>query len=128
MLGDRLANFVAQNARKLNDAVAPERDREFEYFGLRTIYDRYLLKHPRTRLVIETPQQFFLRIACALAETVQQALELYAVDQDLVSAWANRLARRMVLAITISDSHVLIVDGEDTMSGEVVRLPASGGE
>ena len=43
-----------------------ERDREFEYFGLRTVYDRYLLKHPQTRLVIETPQHFFLRIACAL--------------------------------------------------------------
>jgi ribonucleotide reductase alpha subunit len=34
------------HARKLNDAVVPERDRELEYFGLRTLYDRYLLKHP----------------------------------------------------------------------------------
>jgi ribonucleoside-diphosphate reductase alpha chain len=54
-----------------------ERDREFEYFGLRTLYDRYLLRHPKTRLVIETPQQFFLRIACALSESVPDALELY---------------------------------------------------
>jgi uncharacterized protein YaeQ len=55
----------------------------------------------------------------------QDALELYAVDQDLVSAWAARLARRMVLSITIHDGHVLIVDGEDTMSGEVRRLSTS---
>ena len=40
-----------ENARKLNDAITVERDREFEYFGLRTVYDRYLLKHPKTRLV-----------------------------------------------------------------------------
>jgi ribonucleoside-diphosphate reductase alpha chain len=77
LVGDRLNDFVTKNARKLNDAIAPERDHEFEYFGLRTVYDRYLLKHPQARLVIETPQQFFLRIACSLSETVPQALEMY---------------------------------------------------
>ena len=51
---ERLASFVANNARKLNDAIDSSRDREFEYFGLRTLYDRYLLKHPTKRLVIET--------------------------------------------------------------------------
>ncbi len=83
LINDRLHAFVADNARKLNDALLPERDREFEYFGLRTLYDRYLLKHPKTRLVIETPQQFFLRIACALSESVAEALELYALFSSL---------------------------------------------
>ena len=77
LANDRLAEFVSANARKLDDAIDPARDREFEYFGLRTVYDRYLLKHPQTRLVIETPQQFFLRIACALSDTVSEAVELY---------------------------------------------------
>jgi ribonucleoside-diphosphate reductase alpha chain len=77
LVGSRLQDFVSQNARKLNDAIVPERDQEFEYFGLRTVYDRYLLKHPKTRLVLETPQHFFLRIACSLSESVAEALELY---------------------------------------------------
>jgi ribonucleoside-diphosphate reductase alpha chain len=77
LVNDRLGDFVAQNARKLNDALVSERDREFEYFGLRTLYDRYLLKHPESRLVLETAQQFFLRVACALSESVGEALELY---------------------------------------------------
>jgi ribonucleoside-diphosphate reductase alpha chain len=77
LANERLATFVTNNARKLNDAIVVERDREFEYFGLRTVYDRYLLRHPKTRMVIETPQQFFLRIACALSESVAEALELY---------------------------------------------------
>jgi ribonucleoside-diphosphate reductase alpha chain len=77
LVNARLAEFVANNARKLNDAIDTDRDREFEYFGLRTVYDRYLLKHPKTRLVVETPQQFFLRIACALSVSVPEALELY---------------------------------------------------
>lgn len=83
LIGERLAGFVSKNARKLNDAIVPERDREFEYFGLRTVYDRYLLKHPKTRKVIETPQQFFLRIACALSDTVAEATELYRLFSNL---------------------------------------------
>ena len=83
LANDRLVAFVTSNARKLNDAIVTERDREFEYFGLRTVYDRYLLRHPKNRLVIETPQQFFLRIACALSQTVPEALELYRLFSTL---------------------------------------------
>jgi len=82
-VNDRLQDFVLQNSRKLNDALDLKRDQEFEYFGLRTVYDRYLLKHLVTRQVIETPQQFFLRIACALAETVMDAVELYRLLSSL---------------------------------------------
>lgn len=77
LINERLERMVSANSRKLNDSLMPSRDREFEYFGLRTLYDRYLLKHPDSRLVIETPQQFFMRIACALSESVPDALELY---------------------------------------------------
>ncbi len=83
LINDRLLSFVTGNARKLNDCIEADRDQEFEYFGLRTLYDRYLLKHPTTRLVIETPQQFFLRIACALSETVAEAQELYRLFSSL---------------------------------------------
>ncbi|ATB36617.1 ribonucleotide reductase of class Ia (aerobic), subunit alpha [Cystobacter fuscus] len=77
LVNERVAQLVAANARKLNDSIDPTRNRLFEYFGLRTVYDRYLLKHPTTRAVLETPQHFFMRIAVALGETVPEALELY---------------------------------------------------
>lgn len=80
---ERLLAFVTANARKLNDAIRLGRDYDFEYFGLKTLYDRYLLKHPTTRAVIETPQQFFMRIACALTESVPQALDLYGLLSSL---------------------------------------------
>jgi ribonucleoside-diphosphate reductase alpha chain len=83
LVNARLADAARRNARKLNDAIAAERDRELPYFGLRTLYDRYLLRHPETRLVIETPQQFFLRIACALTESIADALELYRLMSTL---------------------------------------------
>ena len=74
-----LALFVSENARKLNDAINDNRSELFEYFGLRTVYDRYLLRNPETREVIETPQQFFLRVSCGLSRTVQEAVEFYRV-------------------------------------------------
>lgn len=77
LINERLLAFVQANARKLNDAIDESLDRRFDYFGLRTLYDRYLLRHPSARTVIETPQQFFLRIACALSEDVGDALALY---------------------------------------------------
>ncbi len=83
LVNDRLAAFVSRNNRKLNDAIDNSRHRLFEYFGLRTVYDRYLLKHPTERTVIETPQQFFMRVACALSENVTEALDLYKLYSSL---------------------------------------------
>ncbi|WP_147653638.1 ribonucleoside-diphosphate reductase subunit alpha [Vulcaniibacterium gelatinicum] len=83
LIGDRVRETVQAHARKFNDAVDPAQTLRFEYFGLRTLYDRYLLRHPHRRCVIETPQQFFMRIAVALAETPTEALELYRLMSSL---------------------------------------------
>lgn len=83
LMGDRLQRFVAENARKLNDAIEPDASFRFEYFGLRTVYDRYLVRHPETRRVLETPQYFFMRVACALSDSVPEALELYELFSHL---------------------------------------------
>ena len=71
------ARLVATHGRKLDDAIVPGRGELFELFGLRTVYDRYLLRHPDTRAVLETPQYFFLRVACGLATAPEEAAELY---------------------------------------------------
>src|SRR6185437_10128136 len=52
-------------------------------FGLRTVYDRYLLRHPTTRLVIETPQFFLLRVACGLSRTPAEAIGFYRLLSSL---------------------------------------------
>lgn len=71
------AEFVRVHARKLNHAIDENLSDRFEYFGLRTVYDRYLLRDPLSRKVIETPQHFFLRVACGLAGTPNEAIEFY---------------------------------------------------
>jgi ribonucleoside-diphosphate reductase alpha chain len=83
LIGDETASFVKDNARKLDFAVDPDGDRRFEYFGLRTVYDRYLLRHPTARLVVETPQYFLLRVACGLAGSPGEAISFYRLMSSL---------------------------------------------
>jgi ribonucleoside-diphosphate reductase alpha chain len=78
-----VAAFVAANSRKLNSAVEQVNNDLFDFFGLRTVYDRYLLRHPETRDVIETPQYFFLRIACGIYQRVPDALDFYRLISSL---------------------------------------------
>jgi len=83
LIADETAAFVARNARKLDDAIDLDGDRRFEYFGLRTVADRYLLRHPQTRLVVETPQYWLLRVACGLSESAREAIGFYRLMSSL---------------------------------------------
>ena len=50
---------------RLGAALKPERDLNFQYLGLQTLYDRYFL-HAKGRR-FELPQAFFMRVAMGLA-------------------------------------------------------------
>jgi ribonucleoside-diphosphate reductase alpha chain len=77
VISDELAETVEKNKRKINHAIDNGHEKNFEYFGLRTVYDRYLLKHPENRNIIETPQYFFMRVAIVLSRSISEAIELY---------------------------------------------------
>jgi ribonucleoside-diphosphate reductase alpha chain len=62
LLDDKLSQF---DLKKLADAIKPERDLQFGYLGLQTLYDRYFLHIQGTR--IEMPQAFYMRVAMGLA-------------------------------------------------------------
>ena len=74
---ESLYKFVMEHKAALCAAIEPFRTDRFEYFGLRTVYDRYLLKNPTSRQVFETPQYFFMRVACGLSQTPEEAIEFY---------------------------------------------------
>ena len=84
LISDEVDDFVQANAPTLNTSINSQRDRNFEFFGMRTVYDRYLLRHPETRLVIETPQYFFLRVACGLSSDADEAARFYDLMSSLV--------------------------------------------
>lgn len=77
LLSEKLYQFVMTHKAALCAAIEPFRTDRFEYFGLRTVYDRYLLKNPQSRQVFETPQYFFMRVACGLSESPEEAIEFY---------------------------------------------------
>ncbi|WP_328474598.1 ribonucleoside-diphosphate reductase subunit alpha [Actinoplanes sp. NBC_00393] len=83
LIGDETAAFVARNARKLDDAIDAAGDLRFEYFGLRTVADRYLLRHPQERVVVETPQYWLLRVACGLSKDAREAIGFYRLMSSL---------------------------------------------
>lgn len=67
------------NVKKLAKALRPERDLQFQYLGLQTLYDRYFLHISGTRF--ELPQAFFMRVAMGLAlnedDREARAIEFY---------------------------------------------------
>ncbi|GAA2022266.1 ribonucleoside-diphosphate reductase subunit alpha [Catenulispora yoronensis] len=83
LIGDVTADFVAASAARFDAAVDPDGDLRFEYFGLRTVYDRYLLRHPVSRQVIETPQHFLLRVAAGLSQEPAEAIDFYRLMSSL---------------------------------------------
>ncbi|WP_298609548.1 ribonucleoside-diphosphate reductase subunit alpha [uncultured Thiothrix sp.] len=76
LLADELSRF---DLKLLGAALKPERDLQFSYLGLQTLYDRYFLHHQGTRF--ELPQVFFMRVAMGLAinevDRETRAIEFY---------------------------------------------------
>jgi len=78
LLDERLAQY---DLTRLGEALKPERDFQFDYLGLQTLYDRYFLHIRKQR--IELPQAFFMRVAMGLAleeiDREARAIEFYEV-------------------------------------------------
>lgn len=78
LLDERLAQF---DLSRLAGTLVAERDLQFDYLGLQTLYDRYFLHVEEQR--IELPQAFFMRVAMGLAlneiDREARAIEFYHV-------------------------------------------------
>jgi ribonucleoside-diphosphate reductase alpha chain len=76
LLDPELLKFDLQH---LGDAIKSERDMQFTYLGLQTLYDRYFVHSDNQRL--ELPQAFFMRVAMGLAinevDREARAIEFY---------------------------------------------------
>ncbi|KGM35073.1 ribonucleoside-diphosphate reductase subunit alpha [Inquilinus limosus] len=82
LLDPELARF---DLKVLAAALKPERDLQFQFLGLQTLYDRYFLQTEGIRF--ELPQAFFMRVAMGLAvreiDREARAIEFY----DLISSF-----------------------------------------
>ena len=78
LLDPKLADF---DLDRLGQALVADRDLQFDYLGLQTLFDRYFLHVDEKR--IELPQAFFMRVAMGLAlrekDREARAIEFYNV-------------------------------------------------
>ena len=76
MLDPKMADF---NLDKIGAAIEPQRDMQFTYLSLQTLYDRYFIHEKGVRY--ELPQAFFMRVAMGLAmredKKEERAIEFY---------------------------------------------------
>ncbi|MBO0880565.1 MAG: ribonucleoside-diphosphate reductase subunit alpha [Mycobacterium sp.] len=76
LIDPELARF---DLDRIVSALLPERDLNFDFLGLQTLYDRYLLHSRGVRF--ELPQAFFMRVAMGVAlrevEREERAIEFY---------------------------------------------------
>ncbi|HXW53763.1 MAG TPA: ribonucleoside-diphosphate reductase subunit alpha [Myxococcota bacterium] len=77
MLTEKIFSFVMDNQTALDQSIDVQFNDLFTYFGLATVYDRYLLRHPINRKVFELPQYLFMRVACGIYSDLPQIIELY---------------------------------------------------
>lgn len=75
----------------LNAYIKPERDLQFTYLGIKTLYDRYLIKNSKAE-PIELPQQMFMAIAMFLAQNEFNPQEWAKKFYDLISKFEMMLA------------------------------------
>ena len=117
LLSPQVLELAEQDIDAIEYAIRHERDDLFEYFGMKTVYDRYLLRHPQTRKVIERPQWLFMRVALGLAQTVSEALELYEVVSQFYYTPATPTLFNSGTQHPQMSSCYLVTVGEDSLDG-----------
>ena len=78
-LGLLSPHLLEYDLNVLGEALKADRDQQFTYLGLQTLYDRYFIHSEGVRF--ELPQVFFMRVAMGLAsnedDREQRAIEFY---------------------------------------------------
>jgi uncharacterized protein YaeQ len=72
------------------------------------------------------PAQLVRQLAGARIHRIE-ALELYGIDRALLAALVARLERRMAFSLSVTDRHLYVTIGEETLSGVVQPLPLAPG-
>lgn len=76
---------------ELNAYIDPSRDLLFNYLGIKTLYDRYLIKNRKAE-PIELPQQMFMAIAMFLAQNEKDKQSKVKEFYDVISKFEVMLA------------------------------------
>lgn len=76
LINETLYNLVKNNAKALDESIFPERDFYIDYFGFQTLKRSYLLK-TEDKIIRETPQYMFMRVALGIWSEHNNAIKTY---------------------------------------------------
>lgn len=81
------ARMLTYNLEYIASELVLERDTLLNYLGVQTLYDRYFTRNSKTKIVLETPQMFWMRVAMGVALQEQDkeahAVEFYRITSTL---------------------------------------------
>jgi ribonucleoside-diphosphate reductase alpha chain len=117
LIDSRIRTLAEEDLDAIEYAIDHDRDDLFEYFGLRTIYDRYLLRHPKTRKVIERPQWMFMRVALGLSKSITEAIEFYDIVSNFLYMPSTPTLFNSGTRHAQMSSCYLLTIGEDSLEG-----------
>lgn len=79
--------LLSFDLQRLSNILEIERDNLLMYLGAQTLYDRYFVRNPETKEILETLQGFWMRVAMGLAiaenEKEEAAIKFYHVISTL---------------------------------------------
>ena len=80
------------------------------------------------RVVVYTHKDPATLLRNLAGERIHRAseLEIHAMDRDLLAALVERLDRRLSFDLTVTERHLFVTLGAETLTGEVVRIPPPG--
>lgn len=88
ILENNVYQFIKDHRERLDSAILYDRDLLFDYFGIQTLCDKYLLKIDG--VTVERPQHLFMRIACSIhLGDIEAALETYEILSQLFASHAT---------------------------------------
>jgi len=75
------------------------------------------------RVVVYTHKEPRLMLGALAGERIHraEALEVYSLDREMLAAMAARLERRTSFALSVSDAHMYITIGDETLAGPLER-------
>lgn len=78
LISDAAYNFMLKHQERIDSAIVLDRDYDFDFFGVKTLYKSYLMK--KEGKVVETPQHMYMRVAIGIhcyTDDIDQAIKTY---------------------------------------------------
>lgn len=136
LINDRYYDKAIEYIDEIENLIDYSRDYKLDFFGWKTLERAYLLKYindDKQTIVIERPQQLYMRVAVSLSETFDDIKETYELLSNqyythatptLINAGTNR---EQLASCFLFDNYDDSIDGLLTTQSDIAKISKFGG-